>query len=333
MPPSDEWVVAYDPAKFWNGTNYFGASLKSYELLGRRLGYALVGCGLAGTNAFFVREDLLRPPFPRHRSPPRHHYEPPRYWLARVRPGHRPLLLDRFRAMTLKDLVKADHAAVARREPRSITICFAARRGPSSRTGPASWPTRATAGPRRGPPTRADAGAARDQHRRAPLRAVGGHPPGAPLTMRGARASFLLCDGVLPACQMVEIGLQRPPRSRPAALSGTCAPRASPARPSLYQPSDLPIHRYSALLTAEERRSAAALGPRTPRWTHWPPSGRRSADRRACARRGTPLLRPIDAGWGAARGSRAPPVRRGRAADRLCHPPAAAARRRSTSWW
>jgi hypothetical protein len=93
IPPSDEWVVAYDPAKMWNRTNYFGASLKSYELLGRRLGYALVGCGLAGTNAFFVREDLLGTHF---LSPftAENHYEPPRYWLARVRPGHRRCFTD-----------------------------------------------------------------------------------------------------------------------------------------------------------------------------------------------------------------------------------------------
>ncbi|HUR96103.1 MAG TPA: hypothetical protein VMY76_16100 [Gemmatimonadales bacterium] len=93
VPPADEWVVAYDPAKFWNRSNYFGASLKSYELLGRRLGYALVGCGLAGTNAFFVRDDLVG----HHFAPPytaENHYEPPRYWLARVRAGHRRCFAD-----------------------------------------------------------------------------------------------------------------------------------------------------------------------------------------------------------------------------------------------
>lgn len=93
VPPTDEWVVAYDPAKLWNGTNYFGASLKSYELLGRRLGYSLVGCGLAGTNAFFVRDDLVGG----HFLPPytaENHYEPPRYWLARIRPGHRRCFAD-----------------------------------------------------------------------------------------------------------------------------------------------------------------------------------------------------------------------------------------------
>lgn len=93
MPPSDEWVVAYDAAKLWNGTNYFGASLKSYELLGRRMGYALVGCGLAGMNAFFVREDLLGHHFLAPYTS-ENHYEPPRYWLARVRPGHRRCFSD-----------------------------------------------------------------------------------------------------------------------------------------------------------------------------------------------------------------------------------------------
>jgi hypothetical protein len=93
FPPSDEWTVAYDPAKAWNSTSYFGASLKSYERLGRELGYALVGCGLAGTNAFFVREDLVgdkfEPPFTAE-----HHYEPPRYWLARLRAAHPRCFVD-----------------------------------------------------------------------------------------------------------------------------------------------------------------------------------------------------------------------------------------------
>lgn len=93
FPPSDEWVVAYDPSKGWNSSSYFGASLKSYELLGRELGYTLVGCGLAGTNAFFLRSDLVtdrfEPPFTAE-----HHYEPPRYWLARLRFGHRRCFTD-----------------------------------------------------------------------------------------------------------------------------------------------------------------------------------------------------------------------------------------------
>ncbi len=86
IPPSDAWVVEYAPDKVWNRTVYYGASLKSYELLGRKMGYCLVGCNLSGVNAFFVREDLVGerflPPFTAE-----HHHEPPRYWL-RWRAGH-----------------------------------------------------------------------------------------------------------------------------------------------------------------------------------------------------------------------------------------------------
>ena len=100
---------------------------------------------------------------------------------------------------------------------------------------------------------------------------TGGHPSAplmdtllaAALTLRGARASFLLCDEVLPACQMVEIGLQSPRSLAEAGpqrhMCATCFPRGS----ALYQPLGLPIHRYSALVTPAERRTAAALASDT----------------------------------------------------------------------
>lgn len=84
------------------------------------------------------------------------------------------------------------------------------------------------------------------------------------LTLRGASASFLLCDGVLPACQMVEIGLQGPgsfTRGGPQRhMCAHCFPRAD----ALYRPLGLPIHRYSRLLTDEERRTAATVAAGTP---------------------------------------------------------------------
>jgi hypothetical protein len=85
-PAAENWKVDYQPQKTWNGTARFGASLKAYEELGRKLGYALVGCEFFGANAFFVRSDLVGD----HFSAPftaENHYEPPRYWLAR-RDGH-----------------------------------------------------------------------------------------------------------------------------------------------------------------------------------------------------------------------------------------------------
>jgi hypothetical protein len=43
---------------------YYGASLAALAGLGRRKGYALVGCNRAGNNAFFVRRDRLPPSVP-----------------------------------------------------------------------------------------------------------------------------------------------------------------------------------------------------------------------------------------------------------------------------
>lgn len=45
------------------GTNFFGASLSALERLASVKGYALVGCGLTGLNAYFVRQDLLADEF------------------------------------------------------------------------------------------------------------------------------------------------------------------------------------------------------------------------------------------------------------------------------
>jgi hypothetical protein len=43
---------------------YYGASLAAFCSLGRRKGYAFVGCNTAGNNAFFVRLDLIPPVMP-----------------------------------------------------------------------------------------------------------------------------------------------------------------------------------------------------------------------------------------------------------------------------
>lgn len=93
IPPDIEWKVNYAPDRTWDGTHNFGASLKSFELLARRLGYSLVGCDTLGANAFFVRDDIVGDLF----APPytaENHYEPPRYALLHRR-GHPPSILDR----------------------------------------------------------------------------------------------------------------------------------------------------------------------------------------------------------------------------------------------
>ena len=85
-PPTVDWKAEYDAKAVWQGSMYFGASLKAFELLGRRLGYALVGCDLGGANAFFVRVDLLGDRFAAPFTA-ENHYEPARLWLGR-RNGH-----------------------------------------------------------------------------------------------------------------------------------------------------------------------------------------------------------------------------------------------------
>ena len=94
FPPPVDFVVEYDPKAIWNTTTYYGASLSMLERLGRKKGYALVGCCLAGVNAFFVREDQLTGPDgeARFREPftAAEHYEPPRYELSGLTAGHKP---------------------------------------------------------------------------------------------------------------------------------------------------------------------------------------------------------------------------------------------------
>jgi len=93
LPPDVDWKVHYEPNRVWNGTSNFGASLKAFEILGRRLGYELVGCDFIGVNAFFVRSDLVGDLFAAPFTA-ENHYEPPRYALSHRR-GHRTAILDR----------------------------------------------------------------------------------------------------------------------------------------------------------------------------------------------------------------------------------------------
>ena len=88
FPPDVRWVMAYNPQHRWQHSSYFGASLKSLELLGREKGYRLVGCNFTGVKAFFVRDDLAGDAFLEPFTAEMH-YEPPRYFLIRHK-GHPP---------------------------------------------------------------------------------------------------------------------------------------------------------------------------------------------------------------------------------------------------
>lgn len=87
--PPAALTVPYLPDSKWNGSNYFGASLSALTKLGNEKGYELVGCCLAGVNAFFVRKDLAHEKFLKPGST-EDHYEPARYFLASLPAGHPP---------------------------------------------------------------------------------------------------------------------------------------------------------------------------------------------------------------------------------------------------
>ena len=90
LPPPVKWVMGYNPEHQKTNTDYFGASLKSYEQLLLQKGYLLVGCNIVGVNAFFVRKDLVEEHFHVDYSA-ENHYEPQRYWLlAGFGPGFPP---------------------------------------------------------------------------------------------------------------------------------------------------------------------------------------------------------------------------------------------------
>ena len=87
FPPNHEWKMAYNEKHTWDGSDCHGASLKALELLGRRLGYRLVGTNLNGVNAFFVRQELAGDKFI---DPPtaENLYNPFRYHRQQYSNGH-----------------------------------------------------------------------------------------------------------------------------------------------------------------------------------------------------------------------------------------------------
>ena len=89
FPPNYAWKMAYNEKYVWDGTDCQGASLKALELLGRELGYQLVGTCLNGVNAFFVRQDLVSDKFIQPATA-EELYNPFRFQIHRYANGHRP---------------------------------------------------------------------------------------------------------------------------------------------------------------------------------------------------------------------------------------------------
>jgi hypothetical protein len=64
IPADVDWHMVRRDDYIWDGLELkIGASLKALERMMATRGYALVGCNLAGVNAFFVRSDLVADKF------------------------------------------------------------------------------------------------------------------------------------------------------------------------------------------------------------------------------------------------------------------------------
>lgn len=87
FPPHMVYCMRYNEKHIWDSTDNFGASLKFLEMKLKEKGYALVGCNLTGSNAFFVRQDLTKDKF-FHPFTAENHFEPARYWLGMMTAGH-----------------------------------------------------------------------------------------------------------------------------------------------------------------------------------------------------------------------------------------------------
>lgn len=86
FPPPTKWVMDYQANYTWDKTQYFGASLKSLEILADKKGYKLVASSFSGVNAFFVRDDLVDEHFLKPFSA-ENHYESPKYYIPKIN-GH-----------------------------------------------------------------------------------------------------------------------------------------------------------------------------------------------------------------------------------------------------
>ncbi|MFZ2449506.1 MAG: hypothetical protein WAW36_03190 [Methylovulum miyakonense] len=83
LPKDISWRVDYDLNGEWKGGNYFGASLKAFCELAEQIDYTLIYCEMSGTNAFFVRNDLVEK-LPVDFKRGLDNYQPARYFLGRT---------------------------------------------------------------------------------------------------------------------------------------------------------------------------------------------------------------------------------------------------------
>ncbi len=81
--PKTMWKVKRSENEDWDGSDYFGASLKSFELMMEKKDYLLIGCNITGVNAFFLRKDLVNDKFLDNFTS-EFHYENQKIWLIKA---------------------------------------------------------------------------------------------------------------------------------------------------------------------------------------------------------------------------------------------------------
>ena len=87
--PPHKCKIKYSKSHVWDKTDYMGCSLQDYVDLFTAFNYTLVCCNIPGINAFFVRNEYTSA-FKKY--PVNDIYQPYRYYLSPINPGHKPSL-------------------------------------------------------------------------------------------------------------------------------------------------------------------------------------------------------------------------------------------------
>lgn len=85
--PPIKYCKDYREDHIWRRDDNFGASLKFLEIELEKSGYNLVGCNITGSNAFFIRSELVNDKFQKPYTAETH-YEPARLHLTAFASGH-----------------------------------------------------------------------------------------------------------------------------------------------------------------------------------------------------------------------------------------------------
>jgi hypothetical protein len=89
FPPPMRVNIEYNKNHIWDKTEYQGASLQTFADVFQQYGYTLLCCNLVGINAFFIKNEYLKP-FKSY--PISDLYQPCRYHLSPIFTGHPPTL-------------------------------------------------------------------------------------------------------------------------------------------------------------------------------------------------------------------------------------------------